>query len=85
MNGIIYNLVATGALLRLVFKQCPVGFNSKLLPLPFPTLLFKIPCPHTCFNHNYPFRTSTYPFSLKIPPFFSISFILNPFPPLPIT
>ena len=69
--------------------QCPVGFNSKLLPLPFPTLLFKIPCPHTCFNHNYPFRTSTYPFSQKIPPFFSISFIFNPFSPfvfpLPIT
>ncbi|KAA4983098.1 hypothetical protein F2Z57_21630 [Bacteroides fragilis] len=81
--------MATGALLRLVFKQCPLVFNSKLLPLPFPTLLFKIPCPHTCFNHNYPFRTGTYPFSQKIPPFFSISFIFNPFSPfvfpLPIT
>ena len=62
--------------------QCPVGFNSKLLPLPFPTLLFKIPCPHTCLNRNYPFRTGTYPFSQKILPRFSIVFIFNPFPPL---
>ncbi|EEZ25489.1 hypothetical protein FSA03_24590 [Bacteroides fragilis] len=75
--------------LRLVFKQCPLVFNSKLLLLSLPTLLFKISCPHTCFNRNYPFRTGTYPFPQKSPPFFFISFILNPFSPfvfpLPIT
>ncbi|KAA4772158.1 hypothetical protein F2841_15250 [Bacteroides fragilis] len=62
--------------------MCPLVFNSKLLPLPFPTLLLKIPCPHACPNRNYPFPSATYPFSHKIPPFFSIFFILNPFSPL---
>ena len=68
--------------LRLVFKQCPLVFNSKLLPLSLPTLLFKISCPHTCFNRNYPFRSGTYPFFWQILPRFSIVFIFNPFPPL---
>ncbi|RHI92622.1 hypothetical protein DW148_19470 [Bacteroides fragilis] len=66
-----------------------LSFVIVLLLLSLPTLLLKIPCPHACPNRNYPFRTSTYPFSQKIPPFFSIFFILNPFSPfvfpLPIT
>ncbi|KAA4767246.1 hypothetical protein F2841_23485, partial [Bacteroides fragilis] len=46
--------------LRLVFKQCPLVFNSKLLLLSLPTLLLKIPCPHACPNRNYPFPSATY-------------------------
>ncbi|KAA5085981.1 hypothetical protein F3P51_15060 [Bacteroides fragilis] len=58
-----------------------LSFVIVLLLLSLPTLLFKIPCPHTCFNRNYPFPSATYPFSQKSPPFFSISFIFNPFSP----
>ena len=60
--------------------QCPVGFNSKLLPLPFPTLLLKSPAPILALIATIPFHPRLILF-WQILPFFSIPFILNSFSP----
>ena len=41
--------------------QCPVGFNSKLLPLPFPTLLLKSPAPILALIATIPFGPALIP------------------------
>ena len=61
--------------------QCPVGFNSKLLPLPFPTLLLKSPAPILALIATIPFGPALIPFPRKYPlfslfPSFSILFLL---------